>query len=127
AAAYAKHAAGVDVTGAALPPKALVPTGAAVLVEGMKGETVRNLQADLEALGFTFAKGVDGRFGAETVANVRQFQADNDLTIDGKAGEKTAKAIAAALAKRPGTPPTPPAPQPANWVSAIVAIILSIL
>ncbi|WP_193336157.1 N-acetylmuramidase domain-containing protein [Devosia beringensis] len=99
AAAFVKHDKGIDAeTGAALPPKVVVPSGAVLLEPGMKGEAIRVLQADLQALGFKFTKGVDGRFGAETEANVRLFQAANQLTVDGKVGSKTSKAIATALA-----------------------------
>jgi hypothetical protein len=110
AAAFVKHAKGINAaTGKALPPKAVVPTGAAILEAGMKGEVVRALQADLQALGFIFNSGIDGRFGAETEANVRLFQAGHGLTIDGKAGPKTLKAIASVLvAKEADEAPQPP-------------------
>lgn len=112
--AFVKHSRGVDAkTGAALPPKVLVPAGAYLLEEGMKGEAVRVLQADLQALGYIFNSGVDGRFGAETAANVRLFQANAGLTIDGKAGPKTREAIAAALTAQDADK-SPPAPKPAD-------------
>lgn len=99
AAAYSKHAKNLDAaTGAAFPPKVIVPDGVTLLTHGMKGEAVRNLQADLQALGFVFKAGIDGRFGDETEANVRLFQSGAGLTIDGKVGDKTRKAIAARLA-----------------------------
>ncbi len=90
AAAYVKHTKGQPMT---LPADTTV-----MLVHGMKGEAVRNLQADLQALGFKFLKGVDGRFGDETEANVRLFQSGAGLAIDGKVGDKTRKAITARLA-----------------------------
>lgn len=117
--AFVKHDKGVDAkTGVPLPPKTLLPVGASVLQEGMKGEAVRALQADLQALGYTFNSGVDGRFGAETSANVRLFQAGAGLSIDGKAGPKTLKAIAVSLVAKSEdlSPPAPvpggPAPNP---------------
>lgn len=115
AAAYVKHARNVDAgTGQSFPPKEVAPVGAAVLVHGMKGEAVRNLQADLQALGFVFRHGVDGRFGDETLANVRLFQAGAGLLVDGKAGPATLKAIAASLAAKDEdlSPPTPQHPGP---------------
>ena len=90
AAAFVKHSKGEPMT--------LPADTAVMLAHGMKGEAVRNLQADLQALGFKFLKGVDGRFGDETEANVRLFQSGAGLTIDGKVGGKTRKAIAARLA-----------------------------
>jgi peptidoglycan hydrolase-like protein with peptidoglycan-binding domain len=98
AAAFVKHEKGVDAkTGTSLPPKVVVPAGAVLIEAGMKGEAVRNLQADLAALGFKFTKGIDGRFGHETETHVRTFQLRAGLLSDGKVGDKTRKAIAAAL------------------------------
>lgn len=128
AAAFVKHDKGVDAeTGAVLPPKVVVPTGATLLAPGMKGEAVRVLQADLEALGYVFKHGIDGRFGAETEANVRAFQAANRLVVDGKVGSTTSRIIAAALAEddEPPTTPATPAPTP-SFVAAIIAILKAI-
>lgn len=115
AAAYVKHTKNTNAeTGQPFPPKALPAPGVSVLVHGMKGEAVRNLQADLQALGFVFKHGVDGRFGDETLANVRLFQAGAGLLVDGKAGPATLKAIAASLAAKDEdlSPPTPQHPGP---------------
>lgn len=127
AVAFVKHSQGIDAaTGAAFPPKAVVPAGATVLATGMKGEAVRALQADLHALGFIFAKGVDGRFGDETEANVRLFQSRNSLTIDGKVGNDTRKAIAAALAVA-GADKSPAPPKAAeNRMHPLLAALLAI-
>lgn len=128
AAAFVKHARGIDAaTGKALPPKAVVPAGAVILEAGMKGEAVRSLQADLQALGFIFKTGIDGRFGAETEANVRLFQAGHGLTIDGKAGPKTMKAVAEVLASRGGDE-APDAPKAAeHGLHLLLAALLAIL
>lgn len=128
AAAFVKHDKGLDaVTGAPLPPKVIVPAGALMLLPGMKGEAVRVLQGDLAALGFKFLKGVDGRFGDETEANVRLFQAEAGLTIDGKVGDKTRKAIAARLAAL-DEDMSPPAGKPADSaVSGLLALLLAII
>lgn len=110
AVAFVKHDKGIDAeTGAALPPKVLVPAGTDILEPGMKGEVVRNLQADLQSLGFVFTKGIDGRFGGETEDNVRLFQKQAALTVDGKVGPDTRKAIEHALgAKLSDQAPRPP-------------------
>lgn len=128
AAAYVKHARNVDAaTGQPLPPKEVVPIGAPLLVYGMKGEAIRNVQADLQALGYTFTHGVDGRFGKETLANVRLFQTAAGLTVDGKVGDKTLKAIAASLAAKDEdfSPPPPewPGQAPANFLTVLLAAI----
>lgn len=131
AAAFVKHDKGVDVeTGASLPPKVTAPDGVALLETGMKGEAIRVLQADLQALGFKFDKGVDGRFGAETETNVRAFQAASGLTVDGKVGAETRTAIAAALAAKGGdaAPPAPKAAErkPNSLLAALLAIFKAI-
>ncbi|WP_375599388.1 N-acetylmuramidase domain-containing protein [Devosia sp. Naph2] len=128
AAAFVKHAKGIDAdTGKALPRKSVVPVGAVILEAGMKGEAVRVLQADLQALGFVFKSGIDGRFGAETEANVRLFQAGHGLTIDGKAGPKTMRAIAEVLAAKGGNE-APEAPKAAERrVHPLLALLLAII
>lgn len=128
AAAFVKHAKGVDAaTGAPLPPKEAVPPGATTLEAGMKGEAVRVLQADLQSLGYVFASGVDGRFGAETDRHVRAFQTARGLTADGKAGPATMKAIAAALANA-GQDKSPPAPKAAEHrLHPILVVLLAII
>ena len=128
AAAFVKHAKDVDAaTGKALPPKAVVPAGAVILETGMKGEAVRALQADLQALGFIFKSGIDGRFGAETEANVRLFQAGHGLTIDGKAGPKTMRAIASVLEAKGGNE-APDAPKAAErGLHPLLALLLAII
>jgi hypothetical protein len=128
AAAYVKHAKGVDaVTGKAFPPKAVVPAGAVILEAGMKGEAVRALQADLQALGFIFNSGIDGRYGAETEANVRLFQAGHGLTIDGKADPKTMKAIADVLAAKEVDEAPQPPKAAGQGLHPILAALLAIL
>lgn len=102
ATAYAKHKSG-DME---VPAPAVT-----LLVFGMKGEAVHNLQADLVALGFGPGP-VDGRFGAKTEAAVRAYQAAKNLDVDGKAGSATLKAIAADIAaltiEKPPAPPLRP-------------------
>lgn len=119
AVAYVKHTKGAAMD---LPASASV-----LLVHGMKGEAVRNVQADLQALGYTFAHGVDGRFGDETLANVRLFQTAAGLTVDGKVGPATLKAIAASLKAKDEdfSPPPPewPGQAPTNLLTTLLAAI----
>ena len=64
------------------------------LKRGMRGEDVRKLQARLMELGYELPKyGADGEYGSETVAAVKAFQRDRDLTADGIAGEATLDAL----------------------------------
>lgn len=87
AAAYVKHKTAGDTMYATLK----------TLRYGIKGEAVRNLQTDLNALGYAFPSGIDGRFGSETLGNVRAFQAAKGLTTDGIAGTQTLTALANAI------------------------------
>lgn len=91
AAAFVKHDQGLSY---------VTPAGVndTLLQIGMKGEAVRNLQNDLAAIGYAFTSGIDGRFGPETDANVRAFQQAYGLTVDGKVGHATSKAIADTVA-----------------------------
>ncbi|MDO5378820.1 MAG: peptidoglycan-binding protein [Clostridia bacterium] len=83
------------------------PSGA--LREGDSGEDVYTLQARLFELGYYMGR-IDGRFGAETTAAVKAFQAANGLTADGIAGTGTQNkldsdaAIAAASVAVSATP-----------------------
>lgn len=66
--------------------KILYPT----LKRGNKGEKVAILQQLLIDRGYQLPRyGVDGDYGAETEAAVKQFQKDHGLKVDGIAGEKT--------------------------------------
>lgn len=58
-----------------------------VLKKGMKGETVRSLQALLSGMGYGLA--TDGSFGGKTDNAVRCYQEDADLESDGSVGRKT--------------------------------------
>ena len=81
--AYEKHSGWVP---------SLVSEVSTVLKIGSKSEAVRNLQSDLQTLGYEFhlgVLGVDGRFGPETKKHVELFQMKHGLTVDGWAGEKT--------------------------------------
>lgn len=58
------------------------------LIKGMSGDDVKAVQTRLKALGYYTGK-LDGKFGANTLAAVRSFQARNALTVDGKVGPRT--------------------------------------
>ena len=64
---------------------------------GSKGEAVGTLQGQLAALGYTDQLGqplhADRAFGPGTDHAVRSFQQDHHLTVDGKVGPATLKAI----------------------------------
>jgi len=51
---------------------------------GSSGEDVRQLQQMLASEGYKVT--VDGKFGPQTGAPVRQFQKDHGLTVDGIVG-----------------------------------------
>ncbi|WP_313177826.1 peptidoglycan-binding domain-containing protein [Stenotrophomonas sp.] len=69
------------------------PMADGMLVKGERGDEVKALQGRLAALGYTAADGkalgTDGIFGKDTLAAVKQFQANNGLDDDGKAGRLT--------------------------------------
>ena len=65
-----------------------------LLKKGSAGMSVRVLQTVLKYRGCALPKyGVDGDFGSETVAAVKQFQKAAKLTVDGVVGAKTWKAL----------------------------------
>lgn len=68
------------------------------LSEGMSGEAVRTLQYTLYELGY-YTGSVDGNYGAATSDAVRAFQYNNDLTPDGKAGNKTLQVLYSSSAR----------------------------
>lgn len=67
------------------------------LMEKTEGSDVDSLQRQLKALGYL--NKVTGYYGTETVKAVENFQKRNDLTADGKTGEKTLDLIYSPNAK----------------------------
>ncbi len=59
---------------------------------GDRSTRVKTLQQALKALGYTVGK-VDGSFGSGTYAAVREFQRNEKLAVDGKAGKLTLKKL----------------------------------
>lgn len=79
------------------------------LRNGSSGEAVKALQEMLNKLGYNAGK-ADGKFGANTEAAVRRFQAANNLTVDGLAGTKTQELLAVLSATQENEPQEPSVP-----------------
>lgn len=77
---------------ATTPPATTPPANATaalpVLRPGMEGDVVRRLQQRLKTKGF-YNGAIDGIFGSQTEASVRQAQAASNLTVDGIVGPAT--------------------------------------
>jgi len=86
-------------TGATAVTANIVPT----LTEGDTGPAVETLQTRLNVWGANPALAVDGDFGPATLAAVKAFQTQQNLTVDGVVGPQTW----AALNQNPGTYPAP--------------------
>ena len=70
----------------------IASTGYVTLQMGSEGEQVRRLQQQLKDLGY-YSGSVDGKFGEGTATAVMAFQLRNSLTVDGKAGPATQRAL----------------------------------
>ncbi|MEV6314320.1 serine/threonine-protein kinase [Streptomyces sp. NPDC051776] len=69
-------------------------TGDRLTRKGDKGRSVVSLQCILQARGYDVGSGgVDGVFGRDTEAAVKQFQQSQGLDADGKVGERTWDAL----------------------------------
>ena len=58
---------------------------------GMKGDDVKNLQTTLNNSGYKLD--VDGNFGPQTLAAVKDYQGKNNLTVDGMVGPQTSASL----------------------------------
>jgi murein DD-endopeptidase MepM/ murein hydrolase activator NlpD len=93
---------------------AAVPTRTAspeVLRDGSSGISVRELQQQLNQLGYRGADGqpletTSGKFGPQTEHAMRAFQADRGLRVDGEYGDRSREALTTATrdASRSATP-----------------------
>lgn len=66
--------------------------GAVTYKRGSTGSAVNQIQQKLRNWGY-YSGEVDGVFGSRTEAAVRKFQQKNGLTVDGKVGPATLKAL----------------------------------
>lgn len=67
------------------------------LQRGISGQEVERLQGDLSKLGYQLT--ANGIFDELTENAVKQFQQDNNLTVDGIVAAQTGRALGMALAK----------------------------
>lgn len=67
------------------------PEPTATVKKGDKGTPVRWVQSKLNKHGYKLT--VDGSFGSGTLSKVRKFQKEKQLTVDGKVGANTRKAL----------------------------------
>ncbi len=84
---------------------------AGTLRNGMRGESVREIQQALITLGYLKGK-ADGIFGNQTENAVRKFQKKNKLTVDGLVGEVTKKLLLSQAAGQTGVPTATPSSTP---------------
>lgn len=77
------------------------------LRRGSSGPRVRKIQQALLGKGFTLPQyGVDGVFGTETEAAVKEFQTHNDLEVDGVVGTNTISKLEPEMAMEVAEPQT---------------------
>lgn len=67
------------------------------LQRGISGQEVERLQGDLSKLGYQLT--ANGIFDELTENAVKQFQQDNNLTVDGIVAAQTGRVLGMALAK----------------------------
>ena len=77
-------------------------SGSSTLKMGSTGSDVKRLQQRLKDLGYLTGS-ADGDFGAATEQAVRDFQAANGLSVDGKAGTRTIEKLYSSSAKKKTT------------------------
>ncbi len=83
------------------------------LKNGSTGEDVKKMQQRLKELGYLKGS-ADGDFGDATEQAVRNFQATNGLTVDGKAGPATLNKLYSSSAKKAATVTATNTPRPTN-------------
>jgi peptidoglycan hydrolase-like protein with peptidoglycan-binding domain len=81
-----------------------IPTSSLAIVRsGDTGEPVQNIQSTLIENGYQAGE-IDGMFGPQTRAAVRDFQQDNQLLADGRVGPETAAVMGLANANDANSP-----------------------
>ncbi len=78
-----------------------VSAGSVVLKKGDSGSDVKKVQTRLKQWDY-YDGAIDGIYGSGTEQAVRLFQKRNGLTVDGKCGSATAKAIGITLSSSGG-------------------------
>ncbi|MGJ5752766.1 serine/threonine protein kinase [Streptomyces puniciscabiei] len=69
-------------------------SGTTLTVYGQKGSRVKEVQCILKARGYNIGpSGVDGIFGYDTLTEVKKFQSNNHLRVDGEVGVNTWSAL----------------------------------
>lgn len=107
----------VTVPASPVVPRSPAQANGSTLRRGSSGPQVLELQRALSERGFPV--GVDGRFGPNTEAAVRRFQAAQGLSVDGVAGPLTLGRLQRAAPAAPvdGMDPAPPSTRPAPSLS----------
>lgn len=79
-----------------------------MLQTGSRGDEVKRMQQALEQAGYSVgAPGVDGIYGKYTAAAVRRYQTDQQLQVDGIAGDETlSRLYGTAASEAPAAQPT---------------------
>lgn len=100
----------ITVTSGAGPTKTPAASSS-TLKKGSTGADVKKLQSRLKELGYLKGS-ADGDFGDATEAAVKAFQAQNGLTVDGKAGANTQTKLYSDSAKKAATTTVTNTPKP---------------
>lgn len=125
ATAFVKHSQGTSDT------LSVPDDSAALLRNGVKGERVLKMQADLKARGFDPGP-VDGRFGDKTEIALRQMQNQAGLKVDGVFGPKTEAAmqklpVVESVTQGDPAPPKSTNNSNKNWLAQIIDYLLDAL
>lgn len=89
------HHTAINLTNGRAATNGVASTGESMLRRGDKGAAVTAMQKRLISAGYNVGSyGADGDFGPATEQAVKQFQAANDLIVDGIVGPDTRAALA---------------------------------
>jgi peptidoglycan hydrolase-like protein with peptidoglycan-binding domain len=110
------------------PTVAPAPSGGGshpTLSMGASGSAVTEMQKDLTAAGFS-TSGTDGKFGPNTLAALKRFQAAHGLTADGVCGPKSWAALTSGASFTPAPAPAPSAGTPVLREGASGAAVIQL-